>query len=139
MIRDQTCRLLQTYHQYFAVATQLFVGSKWYLLRRLYVVLTEVNFTVLQIMRVYALYNKSRRVLGLLCLTGSFVVACGCVSRCTLFYLNLHSNTGFKWSIISGKKSSHMALQMTSNLGCTHALTETEHVFSRSPLFHEIF
>lgn len=53
-----SCQLLHTYHQYFAIATQLIVG-------------------VLLMMRVYALYNQNRGILVFMCTVAACVVAFG--------------------------------------------------------------
>jgi len=82
------CGHLQTYHQYFSIVAQLVVG-------------------VLLIMRVYALYNRSRPVLVFMCTVAACVVAFGC------------------WVIMSGKKTPPMQ-RLTTDIGCVEPLTKTE-------------
>ncbi|TDL17278.1 hypothetical protein BD410DRAFT_754512 [Rickenella mellea] len=56
-----SCRLLQRYHQLMSMTIQTLVG-------------------IILITRTYALYERSRRVLALMCLTACYVIVFGCWS-----------------------------------------------------------
>ncbi|PPQ78264.1 hypothetical protein CVT25_011723 [Psilocybe cyanescens] len=80
----RSCHQLQSYHQYFAVVVQIVVSS-------------------MLIMRMYALYERSRRVLALLIGVAVAAVAVGC------------------WSILGGRKSKLPDILVP--IGCGAGLT----------------
>uniref|UniRef100_A0A8H7XPW1 DUF6533 domain-containing protein n=1 Tax=Psilocybe cubensis TaxID=181762 RepID=A0A8H7XPW1_PSICU len=86
----QICHQLQSYHQYFAVAVQILVSS-------------------MLIMRMYALYERSKRVLVLLLGVAVAAVAIGC------------------WSILGGKKFPK-APEIIVPIGCAASLTHYQAV-----------
>jgi len=84
-----TCLHLQKYHQYFVIVAQIVVG-------------------VLLIMRVYALYSRSRTVLALLCIAAGAVIIFGC------------------WSVMTAKEDYYPIQSPVPYLGCSNSLTRSQ-------------
>lgn len=80
LLNLQLCETLLIYHQYYAVVMQLIVGGEFsYSEKDIFdTLIAFCRNQVICMMRVYALYNLSRRVLGTLIViaTASVVVAC---------------------------------------------------------------
>lgn len=66
-----SCNVLQAYHQFFAMISQVVIGSKYSESPSSSWRYSPRTDTVLLIMRVYALYQRSRKVLIFLTLAGS--------------------------------------------------------------------
>lgn len=72
------CGSLESYHQYLAIAVQAIVGGMWIiLLSRSWLSLR----IAVMIIRIYALYNRSRWILVFLITLAGGVIAFGGVSR----------------------------------------------------------
>ena len=56
-----SCRQLQRYHQYYAIISQVIVGRTFYTLHL--IPCGRSNLSVILIIRTYALYNRSKRIL----------------------------------------------------------------------------
>ncbi|TDL24510.1 hypothetical protein BD410DRAFT_786014 [Rickenella mellea] len=86
----ESCRAFETFNSFFAVAVQIVVGA-------------------LMVMRTYALYDRSGKILLFLCA----VVIIGITLAC--------------WSILSGETSPDSSIKTPAAPGCITALTDDEY------------
>ncbi|KAF8198553.1 hypothetical protein BJ912DRAFT_1039409 [Pholiota molesta] len=102
---SQICQKLQSYHQFLAIAIQVIVAS-------------------MLVMRMYALYERSRRVLALYLVVCTIVVAIGLSAiidlRCALAVFLLFSFFS-DWAVIGGK--SQKSREVLLPVGCGAHLT----------------
>ncbi|CAK5283055.1 unnamed protein product [Mycena citricolor] len=90
-LTDDRCATLHSYHEYFAVAIQIIVG-------------------VMLILRTYALYERSKRILVLMVLVASGVIAVGV------------------WAVLVGPKraTNEVAPTLALDVGCTSSVTKSQ-------------
>jgi hypothetical protein len=84
-IHTPSCHSLQTFHQYFVVVVQLIVGGPSFSPARpasaVSLTRTFVPYLALLVLRTYALYDRSRKVLFVLVGTAVVIVSFSCVSE----------------------------------------------------------
>jgi len=76
------------------------------------------------IMRMYALYERSIKVLVLFIVVAVLILVVGCVSldfSCVYYFTSLKLMTLCQWAMLGGKKAKYLDVQ--SSIGCNVSLS----------------